>query len=94
MKFILFLKDNIAVAKSTRKSLDKIDLGIYDNYEEVTKEEFNTIEFPAQKINSKWVKTDVFPTINYPRAESLPVSKIDQLRADIDYIAIMTGVEL
>ena len=94
MKFILLLKNDIAVAKSTRKSLDGIDLGIYDRYEEVTKDEFDTVEFPAKKINSKWTKTETFPSIVYPKISGCSVSEVDQLRADIDYLALMTGVEL
>ena len=97
MKFILFLKDNIAVAKSIRKSLDDVDLGVYDSYEEVTEQEYNTIELPAQKKDSSWVKTDVFPVIEYDSISEKheePISETEQVRADVDYLAVMMGVEL
>ena len=39
---------------------------------------------------TKWV-AGIIPEIEEPEE---PVSEIEQLRADIDYISIMTGVEL
>ncbi len=39
---------------------------------------------------TKWVEGEI------PEAKEIeqPISEVDQLRADIDYIAVMTGVEL
>lgn len=93
--FILFIKDNIAMAKSRVAELNDIDLGIYDSYAEITESDFNTIELPSKKIKGVWTKTKEIPEIEYEVEETeRPVSEIDRLRADIDYISIMTGVEL
>lgn len=96
MVYILFLKDDIAVAKSCRKSLDNIDLGVYDGYVEVTREEFDNIELPSKKVDNEWVKSDTFPSIEYPKVEPIekPTSDAERLRADIDFLALMTGVDL
>lgn len=94
--FILFLKDNIAVAKSRVSDINNVDKSAYDNFEEVTEEIFNVIELPSEKINGIWVKTSKFPTIEYPTIEDKQKepTALEQLRADVDYIAIMAGVEL
>lgn len=52
---------------------------------EVTAEEIDGV-----MIVTKWVASDI-PEIE---ETTLAPSEIEQLRADIDYIAIMTGVEL
>ena len=72
MKFILFIKDDIAVAKARKKSLDKIEFGVYDSYEEISEAEFNSIELPSKKIDGVWCKTDEYPIINYPDPEPTP----------------------
>lgn len=75
MKFILFIKDDIAVAKTRKKSLDKIELGVYDSYEEISETDFCSIELPSKKIDGVWCKTDVYPKINYPQPEPIPESE-------------------
>lgn len=84
------------MAKCCRKSADNIDLGVYDYFEEVTAKEYNTIELPSEKIDGVWVKAENVPKVEYPEVEETekPITEIEQLRADIDYLAIMTGVEL
>lgn len=37
---------------------------------------------------AKWTARDI------PEPEPVPITKMEQLRADVDYIAVMTGVEL
>lgn len=71
MKFILFIKDDIAVAKTRTKS-DNIDVGVYDSYEEISETDFNSIELPSKKIDGVWCKTDEYPAINYPEPEPTP----------------------
>lgn len=93
MKHIIFLKDNIAVAKSHYKSLDNIDLGVYDSYVEMTEQEYNSVILPSEKINGKWVKTDTFPKIEYPKSEIIPepLSETELTTNDMA-IAILEGV--
>lgn len=53
--------------------------------------EVTTEEIDGVMMVTKWVAG----TIPTPEAETeTEVSELEQLRADIDYIAIMTGVEL
>ena len=96
MRYILFFKDDIAMAKGCYKTTSNINTGAYDKYTEVTLREYNTIELPAKKVNERWVRSDYIPTISYPKTDNteLPVSETEQLRADISYLALMTGVEL
>lgn len=64
----------------------------------VIPEELETPNFPFGEIEvteidgvmtvTKWVAGTV------PEPEEVPISETEQLRADVDYIAIMTGVEL
>lgn len=94
--YILYIKDNICVAKGICKSIENTEpfLSVYDAVEEVTEAEYKEISIPATKTNGKWEKTDKMPVIEYPEAPEQSPSAMEQLRADIDYIAIMTGVEL
>lgn len=65
--FILFIKDNVAVAKGRYESIENINANLYDSYIEVTSDEFNRIEIPSKLDESgKWVKGDVLPEIEYP----------------------------
>lgn len=66
MVYIVFLKDNIAVAKGSYKSLDNIKLGVYDEYREVTDTEYKSVEFPSVYTDGEWIKTEVFPVIDFP----------------------------
>ena len=94
--FVLFLKDNIAVAKSRVSNVSNVDRSMYDNFEEITEEVFNVIELPSKKINDVWTKTIEFPVVEYPTIEvkQEEPTAIEQLKADIDFLALMTGVEL
>ena len=66
----------------------------------VVPDDMETPNFPfgsveAKKINgvmtvTKWTAGEIPET---PEEEA-PVTEVEQLRADVDYIAIMTGVEL
>ncbi len=66
MGFIIFIKDDIAVAKQRRKTLDNIELGVYDRYEEISETDFNSIELPSEKIDGVWCKTDKHTNIEFP----------------------------
>lgn len=67
----------------------------------VVPDDMETPNFPFGKITTKEIN-NVMTVTNWtagsiPEAKENieePVSEIDRLRADIDYIAIMTGVEL
>ena len=66
----------------------------------VIPEDMETENFPFGEIKiteidgimtvTKWIAGEMPVT----EKAQLPVSEVEQLRADIDYIAIMTGVEL
>lgn len=76
MAYLLFLKNNIAMAKACRKTNDNVELGVYDRYVEVTLKEYNTIELPSEKIDGVWVKTNNIPKIEYPDATTPETPKI------------------
>lgn len=86
VKFVLFLKDNIAVAKSRVSDIKNVDKSVYDSFEEVTEEIFNTIELPSEKVDGVWTKTDNFPTIEYPSVE--PEEKKPSAQDDTDAMLI------
>lgn len=94
--FLVFAKDNVYMAKGICKSIEDAEpfMSFYDAVEEVTEEIYKTIPIPSVKVGDKWEKTDNIPAIEYPEAPEQSPSEMEQLRADIDYIAIMTGVEL
>lgn len=64
--YILLIKNDIAVSKAKRESIENMELGIYDSYAEITEEEFENMELPSKKENGIWVKTSEFPKIDYP----------------------------
>lgn len=94
--FLVYSKNNVYMAKGICKSSEDAEsfMGFYDAVEEVTEEEYKTIPIPSVKVNGQWEKTDNIPDMEYPEAPEQSPSETEQLRADIDYIAIMTGVEL
>lgn len=94
--FVAYIKDNVYMAKGICKSIEAAEpfKAVYDAVEEVTEEEYHTIPIPSVKVNGRWEKTDTIPDIDYPEAPEQSPSEMEQLRADVDYIAIMTGVEL
>ena len=96
MMFLVYSKNGVCMAKGICKSMEDAEpfMSIYDAVEEVTEEIYKTIPIPSVKVNGKWEKTDNIPAMEYPEAPEQSPSEMEQLRADIDYIAIMTGVEL
>ena len=90
---VVFIKDGIAVAKVKYKSIEDIDLSVFDSYIEISEKEFDEIKLPAVLKNGAWVKADRTPKIDYPPIETEP-SELEKIRADIDFIAVMTGIEL
>ena len=66
----------------------------------VIPEDMETPNFPfgeitVEKINGKMTVTRwVAGTIPEIEEKEQPISEVEQLRADVDFIAIMTGVEL
>lgn len=63
--------------------IEVIDENIVEIVEDVEK------VIGTRKVVSKWIARDI-PEVEEPEI----VSEMEQLRADIDYISIMTGVEL
>lgn len=96
MKYVLFIKDDIAMAKAVTNKPECIKTDIYDRCEEITGEEYQTIKLPAVKKDGFWTKTDNHAKIicYESETEDPQPTEIDRLRADVDYIAIMTGVTL
>ena len=92
--YILLIKNDVGISKVKRKSIDSLNMTPYDKYIEVEKDVFDKIELPAKYVNGEWVKTDEAPQIDYPPAPEREPTEAEQLRADIDYIAVMTGIEL
>lgn len=92
--YIILFKNDVAMSKVQRKKIETLSITPYDKCIEVTKEEFNKIKLPARLVNGEWVKTDDAPQIDYPPAPEREPTEAEQLRADIDYIAVMTGIEL
>ncbi len=91
--FYVFIKDSVAVAKVKSRAIENIDTDLYDSYSEITESEFNEIELPATLRNGIWVKVDNAPIIDYPTTTPEP-TELERIRADIDFIAVMTGIEL
>lgn len=66
----------------------------------VVPEDMETPNFPFGEVTTK--KVNGVPTVTkwtpgvIPESpeEKAPISEVEQLRADVDYIAIMTGVDL
>lgn len=56
MHYILYLKNEVAMAKSVRTSKDNIPLDNFDNFMEVSKEQYDQISIPAKLVNGLWVK--------------------------------------
>ena len=86
--------------------IEPFDTGSHDNY--TTNEDLEQLEGRATIPDDMQIP-DTFPFVDIvvkdgvvtkmtpkvmPEQEQFPVSNIEQIRADIDYIAAMTGVEL
>ncbi len=97
MKFVLFLKDNVAVAKSRVSDIKNVDVSVYDSFAEVTKDVFDTIKLPSKKINGVWVETSKMPLIEYPSIEPeemKPTAQDDTDAMLIDHEYRLTMLEL
>lgn len=71
MAYIIFIKDDIVVAKGVYKSIDNVDLGAYDHFEEITSDEYKNIELASEKVGDEWVKTDKLPKSEYHKIEPI-----------------------
>lgn len=88
MKYVGTIKDGVIVAKGIN----------YTEYEdpneiELTEEQYNTIPIPCKLVNGEFIPCE------YPRSEVVeipeePITEVERLRADVDFIAVMTGVTL
>lgn len=97
MKYVLYLKDNVAVAKSRVSNINNIDLGVYDSFEEITEDVFGSIELPSEKINGVWVETSKFPLVEHPQIvpeEKKPTAQDDTDAMLIDHEYRLTMLEL
>lgn len=56
MHYVLYVKNEVAMAKSVRTSVDNIPLSNFDNFIEVSKEEYDQIPIPAKLVDGLWVK--------------------------------------
>ena len=89
MKYIGMLNDGVIVAKAKNHD-DKV----YKNEIELTEKQYNSIPIPCKLVNGEFVRCE------FPKSEiedvtyEEPITEMEQLRADVDYIAVMTGVEL
>lgn len=96
--YIVCLKDNVAVGVAMCKDIEtaKTRFAVYDEIREITAEEFATMPIPSKLDDGQWIKTAQTPIVEYPQNEDIEKqpTEMEQMRADIDYIAIMTGVEL
>lgn len=86
--YVLFLKNDVAMSKAKRATINNVDVSPYDECIEVTKKVFDEIKLPAMLVNGEWVKTDEVPAMEYPKAteneEETPtggISVYDELAA-------------
>ena len=65
------------------------------NEVELTEEQYNTLPIPCKLTNGEFIPCD-FPEMESGDVviEETEPTEIERLRADIDFIAVMTGVEL
>ena len=90
MKYVGVLYDNIIISKAKN-----YDDKIHESEIELTEGQYNTIPIPCKLVDGEFVPCE-YPKINMDddvETETEP-TEVEQLRADIDFIAIMTGVEL
>ena len=75
--YIVCLKENVAVATAICKDIDeaKTQFTMYDDIQEITAEEFDTMPIPSKFEGGKWVKTDEMPVVEYPQTETPPSTK-------------------
>lgn len=89
MRYVGILKKGVIISKGIN----------YTDYEdvneiEITKEQYDTITIPCRLVDDEFVVCE-FPESDVVDVKyEKPVTEIEQLRADVDYIAAMTGVEL
>lgn len=89
MKYVGILKKGVIISKGIN----------YTDYEdvneiEITQEQYNTIPIPCKIVDGEFVECE-FPESDIKDViYKKPITEMEQLRADVDYIAVMTGVEL
>ena len=89
MRYVTTVENGICTSKGINYT------GFIDGREiELTEEQYNTIPIPCKLINGKFVPCE-FPQIkNEDTTTEIEPTSIEQLRADIDYLALMSGVNL
>lgn len=66
--YIILLKNDVAMSKAKRETIDNLDIFPYDVCIEVSKDVFDKIKIPARLVNGEWVKTDDIPVMEYQTA--------------------------
>lgn len=97
MKFVLLIKDNIAIAKTVVSKVENIVIGVYDRYEEVSEQVFKSVKLPSEKKNGVWVETSKFPLMEHPQIvpeEKKPTPQDDTDAMLIDHEYRLTMLEL
>ena len=81
--------------RNQRGKFETIPQGYAVIPEDMELENFPFGKIETEEINGVMTVTKWIPG-NFPEEKEVaePVSAIEQLRADVDYIAVMTGVEL
>lgn len=54
MRYIIYLKNEVAMAKSIRMDSENIPLGNFDTFAEVDKEVYTSIKIPAKLVDGNW----------------------------------------
>ena len=86
---------NFPFGEIETKDEDVIEVETVINIETVDGEDVEVVEevekvIGTRKVVTKWT-AGVIPEVE---DSETPISELDQIRADIDYLAIMTGVDL
>ena len=89
MKYTGTLSNDVIVAKGINYTeyVDEREI-------ELTEEQYSTIQIPCKLVNGEFIPCE------YPKSEVVetpleePITEVEQLRADVDFIAVMTGVTL
>lgn len=89
MRYVGILKNGVIISKGIN----------YTDYEdvneiEITQEQYDTIPIPCKLVDDEFVECE-FPKSDIKDVIYVkPITEMERLRADVDYIAVMTGVEL
>lgn len=89
MRYVATVENGICTSKGINYT------GFVDDREmELTEEQYNTIHIPCKLVDGEFIPCE-FPKVkNEDTPTETEPTEIEQLRADIDYIALMKGVDL